>query len=109
MILISSCNNDNIDTYYIKQNMWQYSNGEPIGDGDFIDFDSSFYEIKNDTLLYKEKVIAIVCKLKKDDNLLILKSLINGNTSEYINVNEFVSGPSNHKNDAIKPKTIIMN
>lgn len=108
LICFSSCNSDPIDTVYIKQQMWQYSNGEKLGAGDFIEFDSSYYEMKNDTLVYKEKKVAIIDKLKKDDNQLILTSLTSGNTSVYINVLEFMGGPRVPSDKTTKPKKIIL-
>lgn len=51
---IVSCSKAKFDPSYVRSASWQWDMGYKIGDGDFIDFDTSgFYVLSHDTILRK--------------------------------------------------------
>lgn len=92
MVLLAACRSENVDINYVKANSWQYDVGFKIGDGDFISFDSNskiFYLDTNYVIYFKGHPRAIIKKVDKKRNEIIIESLDEKKQGVYININEF--------------------
>ena len=50
-LILTSCHQR--DLGYVRSAQWVWSSGYKIGDGDFVEFDSDFYQLSNDTVYRK--------------------------------------------------------
>jgi len=89
--MMASCNSDPIDLDYIKSSGWQYDRGFKIGEGDFLSFDkeSKVFSIKDKTIFYKGQARAIIKRLDKKNNEMIIHSIEGKVSGVYINIAEF--------------------
>jgi hypothetical protein len=94
LFLFNSCNtkkNTSTDIDYVKLNTWQWDIGFKIGEGDFVSFDSAslVFALTHDTIYYKGHPKAIIKKVVKQNNELIVSSIDGNNSGVYINIQEF--------------------
>jgi len=48
LVVLYSCKDANLN--YVQSNLWQWDSGYKIGDGDFVEFDTSnYYRLSHDT------------------------------------------------------------
>ena len=73
---LASCERKTIDIEYVKSASWVWDKGFKIGDGDFVDFDTTnFHTISHDTIFRKGIPRCIIIKTDKDNYLMKVKSL----------------------------------
>ncbi len=89
IFLLPMCKNE-IDVEYIKSNQWIHLEGFKIGQGDYIKFnETETFKIKDDTILYRDVPRAVVIKLNKKVNEMIVRSINGSEEGTYINTDEF--------------------
>jgi hypothetical protein len=85
--LLFSCHH--IDPNYVQSNLWQWDSGYKIGDGDFVDFDTSaYYNLSHDTIFREGIPNCIVVWTDAKSYQMKVKSFT-GQTGLYINTEEF--------------------
>lgn len=85
---IVGCNS--IDKKYIESNLWQYEKGFQIGKGDFVEFQKlGLYKISSDTIFKNNQPSAIVIKLDKKSNEMIIRSIETKEEGVYVNTDEY--------------------
>lgn len=78
------------DLKYVEANQWQYESGFKIGEGDFVEFsrDNSIFQLKHDTIYFRDKPRAIVTQTNKKFYQMTVTSLDGHATGEYLNTDE---------------------
>ena len=89
---IISCNIEAVDLALVRSSNWQYDNGFKIGEGDFLSFDegSKVFALRGDTIWYKGQPCALIKKMNKKNNELVVESLDKKEKGIYINMEEFL-------------------
>jgi len=73
---LTSCESKKVDIEYVKSASWQWDKGFKIGDGDFVDFDTTdFHTISHDTIYRKGIPRCVIIETSKDSYLMKVKSL----------------------------------
>lgn len=73
---VASCENKKVDIEYVKSALWQWEQGFKIGDGDFVNFDTSdFHTISHDTIFRKGIPRCIIVETNRSKYLMKVKSL----------------------------------
>jgi hypothetical protein len=73
---LNSCDRKKVDIEYVKSALWQWDEGFKIGDGDFVDFDTTnFHTISHDTIFRKGVPRCIIIKTDKANYLMKVRSL----------------------------------
>ena len=87
--MFASCESKKADMEYVKTSLWQWDTGFKIGEGDFVDFDTTnFYTISNDTIFRKGVPRCIVIETDKDRYSMKIESLA-GELGYYFDSEEF--------------------
>lgn len=77
------------DLKYVKEKEWEYDAGFQIGEGDFVEFDSSnFFQLRHDTIFYKGSPRARVLRINKRFYEMKVKSIQGDSLGTYINIEE---------------------
>ena len=77
------------DLNYVKTNLWQWDSGYKIGDGDFIEFDTSnYYRLSHDTIIREGIPKCTVTWTDAKSYEMKVRSF-NGEYGLYINTEEF--------------------
>lgn len=89
IVVLCSCNKKTVDIDYAKSAVWQWDKGFKIGDGDFVDFDTTnFHTISHDTIFRKVVPICIIIETDKANYLMKVKSLT-GEVGYYEDIEQF--------------------
>ncbi|HLG02493.1 MAG TPA: hypothetical protein VI731_02790 [Bacteroidia bacterium] len=88
LFLFVSCSSE-IDHAYIKARTWVHHDGFKLDGEPGFEFTSGIYELKGDTIYSGSQPKAVVTALFKNDNLLKIKSLSDGETGKYLDAIEF--------------------
>ncbi len=89
LLLFSMCRKE-IDMGFIKSNQWIYQEGFRIGEGSYINFKkSTLFKINHDTIVYKGVSRAVVIKLNKNANEMVVLSMDGSEEGTYTNTDEF--------------------
>jgi hypothetical protein len=68
---LTSCQSKKVDINYVKSALWQWDKGFKIGDGDFVDFDTSnFHTISHDTIFRKGIPRCVIIETDKEKYLM---------------------------------------
>ena len=88
-LTLISCNKKKVDTDYVKSALWQWNKGFRIGDGDFIDFDTTkFHTISHDTIFRKGVPRCVIIETDKKKYLMKVISMT-GEIGYYDDSEEF--------------------
>jgi len=61
-----SCTRETFDSSYVKSSLWAWDKGYRIGDGDFVEFDSSnFFFLSHDTILREGVPKCVILEVNK--------------------------------------------
>jgi hypothetical protein len=90
VLLITSCNNEPVDSAYIKSALWSYDGGFKIGKGDFLLFDDKekLFDLKADTIYCEGKPRAIIKDVDKKRFTMQVQSIDGKETGRYRNTEE---------------------
>ena len=87
LVVLYSCKH--ADLNYVQSNLWQWDSGYKIGDGDFVEFDTSnYYRLSHDTILREGIPKCIVVRTDAQNYEMKIKSFA-GQTGIYINTEAF--------------------
>ncbi|GAB2816942.1 hypothetical protein GCM10027043_17010 [Ferruginibacter profundus] len=89
LLLVLLCSCKHADLNYVQSNLWQWDSGYKIGDGDFVEFDTSnYYRLSHDTIFRQGIPKCIVMWTDAKGYEMKVKSFT-GQTGLYINTVEF--------------------
>ncbi len=86
----SACSNALDDYSLVTGETWQYDSGVRLGNGDFLEFDGEFYELRGDTIFREGSPRALIEGYDQDDLMLEVSSLPDGESGRYLNVAAFL-------------------
>ena len=86
---LNSCVRKKVSITYVKSALWQWDKGFKIGDGDFVDFDTTnFHTISHDTIFREGVPRCIIIEADKANYLMKVRSL-SGKIGYYADSEEF--------------------
>ena len=85
LLWIYSCN-QNIDSDFVRNNIWSYEGGFKLGKGDFIIFGvkEKMIELKGDTIYYEGFPKATIERFNLERHFMKIKSLQSGQIGSYV-------------------------
>jgi hypothetical protein len=89
ILIFVCCNNQSLEVPYVENKMWIYLSGERVANLDVLNLRApKYFFVSHDTIFFKNKAIAQILKIDKENYELTVKSLSNNLTGTYSDINK---------------------